>query len=144
MLERTPPEQVLWAGAGGDSSAERALQNYLNERGVVPDQAQSGQVLDLGDGASLRVVSAGESGAVLLLEWRNFQALLPLGMDETMLADLLNDPEIGQVTALLLAEGGAAALNPPEWIEKLRPQVVLLSAGGGDQSDPEVMAALEG
>ena len=30
------------------------------------------------------------------------------------------------------------------WIEKLCPQVVLLSAGTGSQPDPEVMAALGG
>ena len=74
----------------------------------------------------------------------NFRALLPLGTDEAMLADLLDDPGLTPVTALLLADGGAAELNPPEWVEKLRPQVVMLSAGAGDQPDPEVVAALDG
>jgi len=40
---------------------------------------------------------------------------------------LQDDPRLGQVTALLLAESGYAPVNPREWIEKLRPQVVLLS-----------------
>ena len=143
-LERFPPGEVLWAGAGDDSSAVRSLRNYFNERGIIPAAAQPGQVLDLGDGAALRVVAAGESGAVLLLEWGSFRALLPLGMDEGVLADLLDDPTFGPVTSLLLADGGSAALNPPEWVEKLRPGVLLLSAGGGNQPDPEVMAAQEG
>jgi beta-lactamase superfamily II metal-dependent hydrolase len=51
------------------------------------------------------------------------------------------------VEALLLAEGGMASLNPPEWIGKLRPQVVLLSAGADDpggQPDPETLHSVEG
>jgi beta-lactamase superfamily II metal-dependent hydrolase len=35
------------------------------------------------------------------------------------------------------------ALNPPEWISKLQPQVVLLSAGQ-TQPDSETLQALEG
>ncbi len=58
---------------------------------------------------------------------------------------LLDDPALTPVTALLLADGGAAELNPPEWIEKLRPQVVLLSAAADDPApDPEVLDALAG
>jgi len=40
-----------------------------------------------------------------------------------------------------------AALTPPNWIGKLRPQVVLLSEGADDprsQPDPETLQALEG
>jgi competence protein ComEC len=58
---------------------------------------------------------------------------------------LLADPALTPVTALLLADGGALDLNPPEWIERLRPQVVLLSAAADDAApDPEVQAALQG
>jgi hypothetical protein len=32
----------------------------------------------------------------------------------------------GRLTALLLAESGCALLNPPEWIDQLRPQVHML------------------
>ena len=139
LLERFPAENVLWAGESKGNAAARNLQEYLTwgwDRAVV--MALTGQALDLGDGAMLRVLHAGESGAVLLLEWRNFRALLPVGMDDATLERMLDDPALTPVTALLLAEGGAAALNPPEWIEKLRPQVVLLSAAADELApDPE-------
>jgi len=48
---------------------------------------------------------------------------------------------------LLLAESGYAPTNPPEWIEKLRPQVVLLSVVAGDREerpDSEALEAMEG
>ena len=43
-----------------------------------------------------------------------------------------------------LPDGGAAALNPPEWIEKLRSQVVLLSVADGVQPDAETLQAVQG
>jgi competence protein ComEC len=144
ILERFPPRQVLWAGSGEESSVVRSLRNFFSERGIAPMSAQSGQVLDLGDGAMLRVLQAGESGAVLLLEWGSFRALLPLGMDEAALAELLDDPTLTAVAALLLADGGSVALNPQEWIEKLNPQVVLLSPAPGGEPDAEVIQALDG
>jgi competence protein ComEC len=145
VLERFPASNVLWAGSVDATRAARSLQEYLTNVGIEPEIAQAGQALDLGDGAMLRVLHAGESGAVLLLEWKNFRALLPVGMDEAALAQMLDDPALIPVTALLLVDGGAAELNPPEWIEKLRPQVVLLSAAadaGGP--DPQVLDSLKG
>jgi beta-lactamase superfamily II metal-dependent hydrolase len=53
------------------------------------------------------------------------------------------EPSKGLVTALLLPEGGYAPLNPPLWIERLRPQVVLLSAVAGDPS-PETLETVQG
>jgi len=93
----------------------------------------------------LRVLHAGESGAVLLLEWQSFRALLPVGLDDAALKTMLDDPELTPLTALLLADGGASELNPPEWIEKLRPHAVLLSAAADDPApDPQVLDALQG
>jgi hypothetical protein len=53
----------------------------------------------------------------------------------------------GRHPGLLLTEGGYAPLNPPEWIEKLRPQVALLSVIAGDRRglpSPEMLEAVEG
>jgi competence protein ComEC len=144
LLERFPPGRVLRAGAAQGNSAERSLQSFFNESGLIPEIAQSGQSLDLGDGAALRVLYAGGSGAVLLLEWRNFRLLLPVGMDKEALKTMLDDPALVPVTALLFAESGSAELNPLEWMEKLRPQVALLSLAPGEQPAPEVIEALDG
>jgi competence protein ComEC len=145
VLERFPPQEVLWAGEPGATRAARNLKEYLTGIGIEPEMAVTGQALDLGDGAMLRVLYGGESGAVLLLEWHNFRVLLPVGMDEAALKTLLDDPVLTQVTALMLSDGGAAELNPPEWIEKLRPQAVLLSAAADDPGpDPQVLEALQG
>ena len=57
------------------------------------------------------------------------------------------DPRLADLTALLLPESGYAPLNPPEWIARLNPQVVLLSVAAGDRQgrpDPETLEAVEG
>jgi len=146
-LPRFPAEWVLWGGPAGTSSAARSLQAYLTKAGIQPVSAQPGQVLDLGKGASLRVLQVGNGGAALLLEWGKFRALLPVGMDEGMLKTLLDDPELTSANALLLTDRGAAELNPPEWLIKIHPQVLLLSVGVGDRDgrpDGPLLAASEG
>jgi beta-lactamase superfamily II metal-dependent hydrolase len=52
---------------------------------------------------------------------------------------------VGRVSALLLADGGAKELNPPDWIAALQPQFVLISvdaAGRAERPAPEVLDAL--
>jgi hypothetical protein len=51
------------------------------------------------------------------------------------------------VAALMALYGGGAPLNPPEWIARWRPQVVLLSVAAGDaqgRPDPQVLQSVEG
>ena len=131
-LERFPAANVLWAGPTGGSGAARRLQEYLAEADIPITTAQAGQSLDLGDGAALRVLAAGPRGAVLLLEWHSFYALLPVGIDLETLELLQADPRLKEIDVLLLSEGGLAAVNPPEWIDHLRPNVILLSVAAGN------------
>ena len=96
--------------------------------------AKSGQALDLGDGAVLRVLTVGLRGATLLLEWERFRLLLPLGMNLDDVEALEYGKTIGNVSALLLADSGYAPINPPEWLANLQPQVVLLSVSAADKA----------
>jgi len=146
-LERYPAEQVIWAGPTHGSYPARTLQNSLADLGLQPILAEAGQRLELGQGAYLEVLAVGKRGAVLLLAWENFQALLPVGLDFDMLDDLSADPNLTEYTALLLAESGYAPVNPPQWIDKLRPQVALLSVAADDRDglpSPETLEAVQG
>jgi competence protein ComEC len=142
-LERFSPRNVVWAGPPAGSAPARALQERFAQAGITPLPSETGQALDLGSGATLRVLAAGKRGAVLLLEWDGFHALLPVGQDFDTLAALQANSQLLPVEALLLAEGGQGPLNPPEWIAKLKPQVVLLSVGAGDREGRPDPAALE-
>jgi competence protein ComEC len=147
VLERFPPANVLLAGPTDGTAAARELQAALIEADLHAIGAQVGQVLELGDGVVLRVLASGKLGATLMLEWGSFKALLPVGLDFETLEMLKGNPSLNELTALLLADGGYAPVNPPEWIEKLKPQVVLLSVAAGDREgrpDPEVLEAVKG
>ena len=95
----------------------------------------------------MRVLLGGKRGAILLLEWDNFRALLPVGLDFESMESLQVDSFLTPVTALLLGDSGYAPINPPEWIARWRPQLVLVSVGAGDRRglpDPEALQAVQG
>ena len=124
-------------------SAEE-LDRRLADLGTPVTRLVSVAALDLGDGARLEALSTSPRGAVLLVEWHGFRALLPVGMNFDTLAELENGEKVGSVTALLLADSGYAALNPPEWLRALRPQVVILSVAAGDPDGLPDQTVLDG
>ncbi len=85
--------------------------------------------------------------ASLLLEWRNFRTLLPIGLDKDLCQSLLEGPGPMPANALLPASSGAADINPPEWLPAGDLPVLLLSVGTGDRRArlaPKVLQAVEG
>jgi len=131
VIQRFPPDQVLWAGGNLASPAASRLHTALVQSEISYQPAAAGQVLDLGDGGRLHVLSVGARGAIFLLEYGSFRALLPLGPDAANLEHF--DPAaIGRVTVWLLAGSGYAPLNPTTWIETLQPDLVLLSVAPAD------------
>ena len=133
VVARYPPGLVLWSGPLSGSPSARLLQESLSQAEVPLTLAETGQALDLGNGARLEVQPVTRRGAALLLSWGSFRALLPVGLDLETLDTLQTDPSLAGITALLLPESGYAPLNPPEWIARLNTQVVLLSVAVGDR-----------
>jgi competence protein ComEC len=111
ILPRFTPDQALWSGAPMGTAAARDLQIALGQAAIPIYTAEAGQALDLGQGARLEVLAATRSGAVLLLEWRSFRTLLPIGLNEDLCQSLLEKPGPLPVNALLLASSGAADLS---------------------------------
>ncbi|MCJ7658034.1 MAG: ComEC/Rec2 family competence protein [Anaerolineales bacterium] len=145
VVEQYPPGEVLWAGPRNASYDARRLRKVFESQDVEIVAAEIGQVLDLGGGAELHVLTTSKRGAVFLLEWENFRVLLPLGANFEDLEELNYGRDIGPVTSLLLADNGYAASNLPDWIENLNPQVVLLSVALTDRDgrpDDELIDSL--
>jgi competence protein ComEC len=147
VLERYPTDAVLWSGNRQASFSAGALNEYLVLKSVPETEAKKGDVLDLGDNATLTVLTAGPRGSVLLLEFQNFRVLLPVGMSFEALDELGYGKSIGPVTVLSLADAGYAASNPEEWVLNLNPELVVLSVSAADPNgrpDGEVLDAVKG
>jgi competence protein ComEC len=145
-LERFRPAKVLWAGNEQASFSASKLDAWLTGYGVPLRTANTGDELDLGGGAKLRVLAASESGAILAVEWDTFKVILPIGPGFNTLKELEYGKGLGPATALLLAENGYAAANPQEWLDNVQPQSFVLSVAAGDLNGlpaPELLKALE-
>jgi beta-lactamase superfamily II metal-dependent hydrolase len=93
------------------------------------------------------VLTVSNRGAILLLEWNQFRALLLVGAGPESQEALRMGKDIGNVSVLLLADQGYAPLNTSDWINNLRPQLVLLSVASDDRNgrpDRETLDALGG
>jgi competence protein ComEC len=146
-LERFMPGNVLWSGPPVGTYSARQLRLALAQAQIPVTSALAGHSLDLGQGASLKVLAVTRRGSILLLEWGNFYALLPVGLDFESMQELAGRRDLPTLSALLLADGGYASLNPAEWIARWRPGVVLLSVAADDKDgrpDPETLEAVEG
>jgi competence protein ComEC len=146
VIERYPPDAVLWSGNTQASFSAGVLNEYLAVSDINILNAEPEQVLELGDGATLRLLATGPRGAILLVEWGNFRTLLPIGMSFEALDELRNGAEVGPVSVLSLADSGYAASNPPEWIANVNPELVLLSVSAADENgmpDSEVLESIK-
>ncbi|HJR79002.1 MAG TPA: ComEC/Rec2 family competence protein [Anaerolineales bacterium] len=146
VIERYLPDAVLWSGNTQASFSSRVLTEYLISQSIPVEHVEPGQTLDLAEGATIRVLTTGPRGAVLLIEWESFRALLPIGMSFEALEELQGGTLVGPVSVLSLADSGYAASNPPEWITNLNPELVVLSVDAADQNgmpDREVLESVE-
>jgi competence protein ComEC len=147
VVERYSPENVLWSGNVQASYPAEQLDKYFAEHQIPVNQAEVGQKLDLGGGASVEVMSVGPKGSVLLIQYKNFRALLPIGVSEGTLEGLEYGNVIGPVDTLLLADSGYAPTNPPDLIQNVNPQLTVLSVAAGDPNglpSQEVLDSLDG
>jgi competence protein ComEC len=112
-----------------------------------------GWQLDFSDGAALEVVFEGAPGSeeaalVIQLRYGTARFLLMPEMSASALVDLENslDEAVRASTLIQLPGNGAARANPPEWLARLTPQVVVIVAEAGNRSaqpDPAVLRAFE-
>jgi competence protein ComEC len=132
VIDRFPPQAVLWSGDMQGSYSAQKVNKWTLENGNISSRAEVGSELDLGDGAVLRVLDMSPRGMVLLVEWKIFRVILPVGLNFETFERMENGRNIGPLTALLLAESGYVQANPPEWLFNLSPKLYILSVAGDD------------
>ncbi len=142
-IERFPPRQMWIAGPAG-GSAYRRLMTQVRDLGIPAIDIRVGQRLELGSETWLEAVAHGPQGAAFLLTHDRLRVLLLIGVDPAMMEAGL---EIEGVQVVVLADGGNLAVNPPEWLQNLSPQAVLISVEAGNWRglpSPGLLEGLEG
>jgi competence protein ComEC len=145
-IPRFTPRNILISGPPR-LGPYRYLIDQLTEAEIPLIQAEARHVLALGEGAILEVYAVGNQGAALLLTHGNFRFLIPTGADPDLVTDAVLWRELSQVTGVLLPDGGNAAVNPPEWLSQLQPQIVVISVDAGNLKgfpSEETLQSLEG
>ncbi len=143
VLDRYPPDNVLWSGNVQASFSARQVDQWLAAHNTFVTRAEAGQRLDLGDGAFIEVQAVGPRGSVLLIQWKDFRALLPIGVSADTLESLEYGNAIGPVDVLLLADSGYAAVNSVDWVQNLNPKLIVLSVAAGDPNGLPDQVALD-
>jgi competence protein ComEC len=147
LLPRYPPKNVLLGGNQQASFSSQEVMGWLADESIPVTRAEEGQTLDLGEGASLKLVNISSNGSTLLIEWNGFRSLLPIGENFDTLDQLEYGNAIGSVSVLSLAQSGSAQLTPPDLIQNLDPHLTVLSVAAGDQDglpDAATLDALAG
>lgn len=147
VIERYPPENVLWSGNVQASFSAQTLDKFFADENIPVSRAEAGQRLELGDGIFIEVQAVGPRGSVLLLQDGNFRALLLVGVSEDAFASLEYGNTIDKVDVLLLADSGYGPSNPPDLIENLNPELTVISVAAGDPDGlpaQEVLDSLDG
>ncbi|HCB01250.1 MAG TPA: hypothetical protein DEP19_02610 [Anaerolineae bacterium] len=147
VLERYPPENVLLSGNIQASFSAQTLDKYFADENIPVTRAEAGQKLHVGENAYVEIQAEGPRGSVLLIQYQNFRALLPIGINEGTFESLEFGNTIGDVDVLLLADSGYAPSNPADLFENLTPQLVVLSVAAGDPDglpSQDTLDSLEG
>jgi len=131
---RYQPANVLWSGNQQASFSSIQLMSWLDQQSIPITYAKADQTFDLGSGVTLKALDVSPLGSTLLIEWNGFRALLPIGENFDTLDNLQNGKTVGPVTVLLLSQSGYAPLTPPEWIQNLNPQLIVISVAAGDSN----------
>jgi competence protein ComEC len=133
VMERYPPDNVLWSGNFQASFSAQTLDKFFAKEGIPVTRAEVGQKLEMGKDLFIKVLSVSGRGSVLLIEYKNFRALLPIGLSEGTYDFIKEGAPLLKVDVFLLADSGYAPSNPPEVIKGLNPQLIVLSVDAGDK-----------
>ncbi len=147
VVERYTPQNVLWSGNMQASFSAQALDKFFAKEGIPVTHAEMRQKLEMGQDLFIQVISVGARGSVLLIEYKNFRTLLPIGVDTNTYPSLDNGKALDKIDVLLLADSGYFPSNPSDVIKNLNPQLVILSVAAGDKDGlppQETLDALQG
>ena len=142
IAERYNVGQCLVCGQPSGSAYRRLIEDLLSA-GVPVHTAQEKARISFAGGIELEVMSADELGCTFLLEHESARIFLATGGTPDGIRKLDDNERLRDVSAALLAAGGHGAVNPPDLLLHLNPQLVIFSLGHGSPEDLPSRSVLE-
>lgn len=144
VLERIPVEAYLDSGSTHTTRTYRKLQDTLRERGVPRKNAKAGQVFDLGDGATMRVIWPGtmrlegtrsdlNSNSVVLRVENGEDCMLFTGDAEEDTEHAIVRHNFQPCGLLKVAHHGSRHSTSQSFLNAVSPQIALISSGEGNR-----------
>jgi competence protein ComEC len=128
-LARFQPREVIWFGKYDLCWEGENLRLLMAEEQIPVISGKAGQTLQFSDGLEVRILAVNARGGTLLIQYGNFQALLPFGLRAEDREGWRQGRDLGEVSVYLLADNGYQSSNPLVWITNLHPELLLLSVG---------------
>ena len=129
ILPRFNPHQVIWLGDHDLCWESENLRVMMQENQIPVIYGKAGQTLLFSDGLRVKILSVNPRGGTLLIHYGNFQALFPFGISAEDRRGWDQGMALGEINVYYLADNGYQSSNPSEWINNLRPELILLSVG---------------
>lgn len=132
VVERMPVAQVYWAAPPPEKRAAQRLRDLLIERGIPETMLAENAALSLDKGLTLRVLSSGDAGAALKLEYGGLRLFWPGGAYPEDLPDLS-----GSILLLSAADWKETSLET--W-QRAGPQVVVAFGLPSEELPPNCLS----
>ena len=129
ILPRFRPREVIWFGKHNLCWEAENLRLLMEEEGIPVISGKAGQTLLFSDGLQIQILAVNARGGTILIQYGNFQALIPFGLRSDDREGWRQGRDLGEVSVYLLADNGYQSSNPSAWINNLRPELLLLSVG---------------
>ncbi len=155
VVERYDVERVAAAPIEAETGLAAAWQDLIDEKGVPYEEVAAGGWVDLGRGASLRILGPPEqpltgtsadtnnNSLVLKLTWGDVSFLLTGDVEAAGEAALLEDRADLRATVLMVAHHGSAYSTSQALLDAVRPVVSVISVGADNDFGHPASPTLE-
>lgn len=155
LFAKLPPRLVLDSGAREDSATYRRFLAAVRRSGARYRIAERGQVLDLGDGVSVQVLSPPPASrdvdpnthsVVARVIYGRTAFLLAADADDETESEILASGQPLRAQVLQVGHHGSAGASSPKWLAAIHPQIAVISCGRRNpygHPAPETLARLD-
>ncbi len=122
----------------------RKLAGKLQNPDTAPVHIEAGHRLKFSEDGYLEILATGERGAIILVRYGRARIVLASGAGPDLTSALAGEESIKKVSAVLLSDGGDRAANPPGWLTRLDPELILLSTNTEQLPSGDLLRQLMG